>query len=45
LLHDGSCARTVRGEPTVLEVLPALLERLSALRLASVALHTACANG
>lgn len=38
LLHDGNAARTAQGQPIVLAVLPLLLERLGAYRLASVAL-------
>lgn len=38
LLHDGGSARTRAGHPVVLEVLPALLDRISALGLRSVAL-------
>lgn len=42
LLHDGSSARTVAGEPLVLAVLPALLGQLAARGLLSVSLPTAC---
>lgn len=38
LLHDGNAARTAQGEPIVLAVLPALLERLKAEGLRSVTL-------
>ena len=38
LLHDGNAARTPDGRPVVLAVLPALLERISAAGLRSVAL-------
>lgn len=42
LLHDGKYARTGAGEPLVLAVLPALLDRLAATGLKSVSLPTAC---
>ena len=42
LLHDGSSAHTVAGEPLVLPVLRGLLEQLAARGLASVSLPTAC---
>ena len=38
LLHDGNAARTAQGEPVVLAVLPALLDRLKAQGLRSVTL-------
>ena len=38
LLHDGNAARTARGEPVLLEVLPLLLERLRADGLRAVTL-------
>jgi peptidoglycan/xylan/chitin deacetylase (PgdA/CDA1 family) len=38
LLHDGHAARTAAGVPVVLEALPALLDRLRALGLATVTL-------
>ena len=38
LLHDGHAARTPSGRPVVLEVLPALLQRLEAHRLRPVTL-------
>jgi peptidoglycan-N-acetylglucosamine deacetylase len=38
LLHDGHCARSPSGQPVVLEVLPALLQRLKSLGLRGVAL-------
>ena len=41
LLHDGSSARTRTGEPVVLAVLPALLERLGRDGLRSVPLPAA----
>jgi peptidoglycan/xylan/chitin deacetylase (PgdA/CDA1 family) len=41
LLHDGSAARTREGEPVVLAVLPALLERLARSGLKAVALRDA----
>lgn len=41
LLHDGARARTPEGVPVVLEVLPALLERLEAAGLKSVPLPSA----
>lgn len=45
LLHDGARARTREGEPVVLAVLPALLERLAAAGLKSVPLPMACSGG
>lgn len=45
LLHDGRPARAPDGGPVVLEVLPALLARLAALGLRSVALPPAAAPG
>lgn len=42
LLHDSGQTRTRDGEPVVLVVLPALLERLAAAGLTSVPLPTAC---
>ena len=41
LLHDGNAARTRGGRPVVLEVLPALLERMRAARLRPVTLADA----
>jgi len=41
LLHDGHAARTPAGTPVVLEVLPALLERLSGAGLRPVTLRAA----
>ena len=41
LLHDGSCARTVSGEPVVLVVLAALLRLLAARGLRGVSLSMA----
>ena len=41
LLHDGACARTRGGQPVVLEVLPALLERILAAGLKPVSLPAA----
>jgi peptidoglycan/xylan/chitin deacetylase (PgdA/CDA1 family) len=41
LLHDGHAARTRSGRPVILEVLPRLLETLSARRLKSVTLRSA----
>lgn len=41
LLHDGHCARTRQGQPVVLEVLPRLLDRMTAAGLRSVALPEA----
>ena len=43
LLHDGSCARTVAGEPVVLAVLPRLLAALRAQGLRAVSLPRAMA--
>jgi peptidoglycan/xylan/chitin deacetylase (PgdA/CDA1 family) len=42
LLHDGVTVRQRRGEPTVLAVLPRLLERLADRGLKPVSLRTAC---
>ena len=41
LLHDGNGARTVQGDPVVLEVLPALLAALAARRLRPMSLPDA----
>lgn len=41
LLHDRHCARTVRGEPVIIAVLPALLEAAAAARLRFVTLPDA----
>jgi peptidoglycan-N-acetylglucosamine deacetylase len=41
LLHDGHAARTAAGTPVVLEVLPALLERLSGAGLRPITLRAA----
>lgn len=45
LLHDGASARTRDGEPVVLAVLPALLDRLAARGLKPVTLPDACRDG
>ncbi|MNC96248.1 hypothetical protein D3C83_135720 [compost metagenome] len=45
LLHDGAPARTRDGEPVVLAVLPALLDRLAARGLKPVSLPEACRDG
>jgi peptidoglycan/xylan/chitin deacetylase (PgdA/CDA1 family) len=45
LLHDGAPARTSDGEPVVLVVLPALLERIAARGLKPVTLPDACRDG
>jgi peptidoglycan-N-acetylglucosamine deacetylase len=45
LLHDRAYRRTPDGEPLVLAVLPALLERLAAAGLKSVSLPAACGRG
>lgn len=45
LLHDCAYSRTSGGEPVVLAVLPALLERLAAAGLKSVTLPAACGDG
>lgn len=42
LLHDGLTVRERRGEPTVLAVLPRLLERLADRGLKAVSLRSAC---
>ena len=44
LLHDGASARTRDGEPVVLAVLPALLDRLAARGLKPVTLPDGCRN-
>lgn len=41
LLHDGSAARTVRGKPVILDVLPRLLDNLAQQNLHSVTLRSA----
>ena len=41
LLHDGHAARSSRGQPVILEVLPRLLETLAALGLRPVTLRSA----
>jgi peptidoglycan/xylan/chitin deacetylase (PgdA/CDA1 family) len=41
LLHDGSAARTVRGAPVILEVLPRLLDALAQARLRPITLRAA----
>ena len=41
LLHDGHAARTRRGAPVVLEVLPALIDSIVAARLVPVTLRSA----
>lgn len=43
LLHDGNAARTPQGVPVVLEVLPPLLESISAAGLRTVTLRQALA--
>jgi peptidoglycan/xylan/chitin deacetylase (PgdA/CDA1 family) len=45
LLHDGASARARDGEPVVLAVLPALLDRLAASGLKPVTLPDACRDG
>jgi peptidoglycan-N-acetylglucosamine deacetylase len=42
LLHDGHAARTHAGSPVVLDVLPALLDRIAAAGLRCVTLPQAC---
>jgi len=42
LLHDGVAVRKRRAEPTVLAVLPRLLDQLAARGLKAVSLRTAC---
>jgi peptidoglycan-N-acetylglucosamine deacetylase len=44
LLHDGSCARTLGGEPVVLAVLPSLLDHLASRGLRPVSLPIALAT-
>jgi len=44
LVHDGHAARTVSGEPVLLRVLPALLERCAAAGLRAVTLPEAFAT-
>ncbi|MFZ2162049.1 MAG: polysaccharide deacetylase family protein [Sideroxyarcus sp.] len=41
LLHDGSAARTTRGNPVILDVLPRLLDNLARHNLHSVTLRSA----
>ena len=41
LLHDGNAARTEAGQPVVLAVLPALLERVHAAGLHPITLEDA----
>jgi peptidoglycan/xylan/chitin deacetylase (PgdA/CDA1 family) len=41
LLHDGSSARTARGTPVILDVLPRLLDNLAQQNLHSVTLRSA----
>jgi peptidoglycan-N-acetylglucosamine deacetylase len=41
LLHDGHAARTRRGQPVILEVLPRLLEELKTRGLESITLRSA----
>jgi peptidoglycan/xylan/chitin deacetylase (PgdA/CDA1 family) len=41
LLHDGSAARTTRGNPVILDVLPRLLDNLARQNLHSVTLRSA----
>jgi peptidoglycan/xylan/chitin deacetylase (PgdA/CDA1 family) len=41
LLHDGHAARTRRGQPVILEVLPRLLDALKARELESITLRSA----
>jgi peptidoglycan/xylan/chitin deacetylase (PgdA/CDA1 family) len=41
LLHDGNAARTTRGTPVVVDVLPRLLETLAAASLRPITLRTA----
>jgi len=45
LLHDGTYARSAGGVPVVLEVLPALLERVEEAGLQPVTLTAACSDG
>jgi peptidoglycan-N-acetylglucosamine deacetylase len=44
LLHGGSCARTLDGDPVVLAVLPLLLEELARRGLRPVSLPIALAT-
>lgn len=41
LLHDGSAARTAKGQPVILDVLPLLLDKLAQTNLRSVTLSDA----
>jgi hypothetical protein len=41
LLHDGHAARTSAGNPVILEVLPRLLQAVSAARLTPITLGAA----
>jgi peptidoglycan/xylan/chitin deacetylase (PgdA/CDA1 family) len=43
LLHDGNAARTERGEPVILNVLPRLLDHIARLNLRPVTLRAALA--
>jgi peptidoglycan/xylan/chitin deacetylase (PgdA/CDA1 family) len=43
LLHDGNAARSPRGIPVILDVLPAVLESATAARLRCVSLRDALA--
>jgi peptidoglycan/xylan/chitin deacetylase (PgdA/CDA1 family) len=45
VLHDRACRRTAAGEPVVLAVLAAVLQRLAAAGLKSVSLPAACGRG
>jgi peptidoglycan/xylan/chitin deacetylase (PgdA/CDA1 family) len=45
LLHDRAHRRAAGGEPVVLAVLPAVLERIAAAGLKAVTLPAACARG
>ncbi|MGH8169203.1 MAG: polysaccharide deacetylase family protein [Steroidobacteraceae bacterium] len=44
LLHDGHAARTAKGAPVILEVLPRLLDAVAAAQLAPVTLRAALAE-
>ncbi|HUX74676.1 MAG TPA: polysaccharide deacetylase family protein [Steroidobacteraceae bacterium] len=44
LLHDGNAARSARGVPVILEVLPRLLETLRARNLEPITLRSALAD-
>ena len=44
LLHDGNAARTLTGQPVILEVLPRLLDEFVAREFQTVTLQSTCAQ-